>query len=147
MSGRKRKSSSDVAGTVVLFKVLHLRLKIFSLFFVFVFMYYLYEKYYKPICACVPNCFSCVWLFATLWTVTHQAPLSMGFSRQDYWSGLPCPPPGNLPDPGIKPVSPALAGRFFTTEPPGKSYVKIHIHNKLKQAWIWWTSQDKCYFW
>ena len=60
MSGKKHKSSSDVAGTVVLFKVLHLRLKMFSLFFVFVFMYCLYEKYYKPVCACVPNCFSCV---------------------------------------------------------------------------------------
>ena len=44
----------------------------------------------------------------------------MGFSRQEYWSGLPFPPPGDLPNPGIKPVSPALAGRFFTTEPPGK---------------------------
>ena len=54
----------------------------------------------------------------------HQAPLSTEFSRQEYWSGLPCPPPGDLPDPWIKPASPAspeLAGRFFTTEPPGKS--------------------------
>ena len=48
-----------------------------------------------------------VQLFATLWTVAHQAPLSMGFSRQEYWSGLPWPPPGDLPDPGIKPTSPA----------------------------------------
>ena len=57
-------------------------------------------------------------LFATLWTVTHQAPLSMGFSRQEYWSELPCPPPGHLPDPGIELTyltSPALVGRFFTT--------------------------------
>ena len=64
------------------------------------------------------SCFSCVWLFATLWTIIHQAPLSMGFSWQEYWSGLPCPRPGDLPDPGIKPLSltsPALAGRFFTT--------------------------------
>ena len=53
-------------------------------------------------------------------TVACQAPLSMGFSRQEYWSGLPFPPPGDLPDPRIDPVSPALAGRFFTTEPPGK---------------------------
>ena len=54
---------------------------------------------------------------ATPWTVAHQAPLSMGFSRQEYWSGLPFPPPGDFPDPGIKstsPVSPALAGGFFT---------------------------------
>ena len=47
-------------------------------------------------------------LFVILWTVDPQAPLSMGFSRQEYWSGLPCPPPGDLPDPGIKPGSPAL---------------------------------------
>ena len=62
--------------------------------------------------------FSCVRLCATQWTIAPQAPLSMGFSRQDYWSGLPCPPPGNLPDPGIKPISlmsPASAGRFFNT--------------------------------
>ena len=52
-------------------------------------------------------------LVVTPWTVAHQAPLSMGFSRQEYWSGLPCPPPGDFPDPGIEPVylkSPALAG-------------------------------------
>ena len=62
--------------------------------------------------------FSRVQLFAALWTTDCQAPLSMGFSRQEYWSGLPCPPPGILPDPGIEPaslMSPALAGMFFTT--------------------------------
>ena len=58
--------------------------------------------------------------FATPWTVAHQAPLSMGFSRQEYWRWLPFPSPGNLPDLGIKLASPALAGRFFTIEPPGK---------------------------
>ena len=55
-------------------------------------------------------------------TVAHQAPLSVGLSRQEYWSGLPFPIPGDLPDPGVEPASlasPALAGRFFTTEPPG----------------------------
>ena len=60
-----------------------------------------------------------VQLFVTPWTVAHQAPLSMGFSRQESWSGLPCSPPGDLPDPGIEPeslVSPALTGGFFTTE-------------------------------
>ena len=56
----------------------------------------------------------------TPWTVAHQAPVSIGFPMQEYWSGLPCPSPGNLPDPGIEPVFPALAGGFFTTEPPGK---------------------------
>ena len=62
--------------------------------------------------------FSHVWLFATLWTVILRAPLSKGFSRQEYWGGLPCPPPRDLPDPGIKlaPLtSPALASGFFTT--------------------------------
>ena len=54
------------------------------------------------------------------WTVASQAPLSMGFPRQEYWSALPFPPPGDLPDPGIKPVSSALPGGFFATEPPGK---------------------------
>ena len=61
-----------------------------------------------------------VWLFATLWTVAQQASLSMGFSRQEYWSGLPFPPPRDLSDPGIEPESPALAGRFFTSEALGK---------------------------
>ena len=68
------------------------------------------------ICACVLSRFNCVRLFDP-WTVICQAPLSMGFSRQEYWSGLPCPPPGDLPDSGLKPtslLSPALTGRFFT---------------------------------
>ena len=67
--------------------------------------------------ACMPSLFSHVRFFATLWTVTLQAPLSMGFSKQEYWSGLPCPPPGDLLDPGTEPTSrrlPAMAGRFFT---------------------------------
>ena len=61
-------------------------------------------------------------LFATLCTLAHQAPLSMGFSRQEHWSGLPFPFPGALPNAEIEPVSsesPSLAGRFFTTQPPG----------------------------
>ena len=61
-----------------------------------------------------------VYLSVTPWTIAHQAPLSMGLSRQEYWSGLPFLSPGDLPDPGIESVSPALAGIFFTTEPPGK---------------------------
>ena len=63
----------------------------------------------------VPSHFSCIPLFAAPWTVACQAPLSMGFSRQEYWIRLPCPPLGDLPNPGIHPVSPELAGRFFTT--------------------------------
>ena len=58
--------------------------------------------------------------FVTPWTVAHQGPLSMGCPKQEYWSGLPFPSLGDLSDPGIEPESPALAGRFFTTEPPGK---------------------------
>ena len=58
-------------------------------------------------CVCVLSCFSRVRLFATLWTVAHQAPLSMGFSRQEYWSGLLCHPPGDLPIPGTETASPA----------------------------------------
>ena len=68
--------------------------------------------------ACMLSRFSRVWLFATPWTVTFQGSLSMGFSRQDYWSGLSCPPPGDLLYPGIKPSSlrsPALASGFLTT--------------------------------
>ena len=63
--------------------------------------------------------------FVTPWTVAHQAPMSMGFSRQEYWSWLLFPPPGDHPDPGTEPpslVSPALAGSFFTTAPPGKPF-------------------------
>ena len=70
------------------------------------------------IIACVLSCFSHAQLVATLWTVAHRAPLSMGFSRQEYWRELPCPPPGDLPDPGINFASftsPALACEFFTT--------------------------------
>ena len=63
---------------------------------------------------------SCAQLFLTSWTVAHQAPLSMEFSRQEYWSGLSHSSPGDLPCPGIKPTSSALAGRFSTTAPPGK---------------------------
>ena len=64
------------------------------------------------------SCFSCVQLFPMLWTVTCQAPLSMGFSSQEYWSGLPCPPPGDLPNPGMEPTSlrsSALADGFSMT--------------------------------
>ena len=92
--------------------------------------------------------------FATPWTVAHQAPLSTGYPRQEYWNGLPLPSPGGLPDPGIKPESLAvstLAGRFFTTVTPGKPvpyskskslWTSIDISNptpffRLKGLWIW----------
>ena len=71
-------------------------------------------------CEYTTKSLSRVQLFVTPWTVACQAPLSMGFSRKEYWSGLPRPPPGDLSHMGIKPVPPALSGGFFTTEPPGK---------------------------
>ena len=77
-------------------------------------------KILKEVCVCV---FSHIQLFVIQWAGACQAPLSMGFSRQEYWSGLPFPPPGDLPSPGIKSKSlesPALSGRFFTPEPLGK---------------------------
>ena len=70
----------------------------------------------SPLCASGPSRFSHVWLFATPWIAVCQVPLSMGFSRQDYWSGLPCLPPGDLPNPGLEPASltsPALAGVLY----------------------------------
>ena len=76
----------------------------------------------RSVCVCV-RLLNPVQLFATPWTVARQAPLSMRFPRQESWSGLPCPPPGDLPDPGIEPTSvasPALAGGFFITASPGK---------------------------
>ena len=67
--------------------------------------------------------------FGTLWTVTHKAALSMRFPRQDYWSGLPCPSPGDFPNPGIELGSPALQA-FFTTEPPGKPQCLPLVYGK-----------------
>ena len=81
------------------------------------------------VCACC--LFSHVWLHETLWTVAHQAPLSMGISMHEYWIGLPCPSPGDLPDLGIVSValtSPALAGKFFTssaTWKTGDDYISL----------------------
>ena len=74
--------------------------------------------------------FSHILLFVILWTIAHQAPLFMGFSRQTYWSGLPFLPPGDLPDPGIEPTSPALEGGFFTPEPPGTPGTETRVSHK-----------------
>ena len=87
--------------------------------------------------ACV---LSHVWLFVTPWTVACQAPLSMGFARQECWSGLPFLTPRDLPDPGIEPMSPALAGRFFTTEPPGNPTYPYH-------KWSMLCSSRDCLYW
>ena len=97
---------------------------------------------------CMLSHFSHDQLFANLWTAAHQGLLSMGFSRQEYWSGLPHPPPGDLPNPGIEPASlasPALAGRFFTTNaswevPPNST----NISKKKKKSGLgkWGTNKD-----
>ena len=92
------------------------------------------------VCVCVCVCvwlsrFSHVWLFVTLWTIGHKDPLSMGFFRHEYWRRLPCPSPGDLPDPGSKPTSPvslALASRFFTTSITWETqFAQHHLLNNL----------------
>ena len=85
---------------------------------------------------CVLSCFSRVQLFATPWTVACQAPLFDGISRQEYWSGLPCPLPGDLSDPGIKPTSPALQVDSLPSEPQGSPMTVFynwwhHVHTAL----------------
>ena len=104
--------------------------------------FWYYEHFFTAI---VLSHFSCVQLFAILWTVVLQAPLSLGFSRQEYWSGLPFPPPADLPDPGMEPTSltsPALAGVFFTTSatweaplqplgPSKRCYISIKLNGKV----------------
>ena len=80
----------------------------------------------------VLSCFNCVWLFETLWTITCQTLLSMGFSRQEYWNGLPWPPPGELPDLGIEPMSPVpppLQADSSTAEPSEQIF-----HHYLKHG-------------
>ena len=92
--------------------------------------------------ACILSRFNCVRLCETLWTIAHQAPLSMGFPRQEYWSGLQCPAPEDLPNPGIEPVSlmsSALAGRFFTTSAMQEAhtfYIKCIYTYKYVYAYI-----------
>ena len=71
------------------------------------------------------------------WTVAAQILLSIGFSRQEYWSELPCHPPGDLPDPAIEPRSPALQADPLPSEPPGKSYVHIKLVHKCSQKFIY----------
>ena len=83
------------------------------------------------------NCFV-LWSLSRLTRLACQASLSMGFPRQEYWSGLPFPSPGDRPDPGIEPASPPLAGRFFTTEPPGKPCMGVALNTcvHLKQCTV-----------
>ena len=75
---------------------------------------------------------SCVRLSATRWTVAYQASPSMGFSSQEYWSGLPFPSSGDLPNPGIEPGSPALEANTLTSEPPGKPEKLLTTHDSKK---------------
>ena len=97
-------------------------------------VFHKYLVYNKPhgsfiLCVCA-QLVPCVWLFATPWTVAHQTLLSMEFSRQEYWSGLPFPTPGDLPNPGKEPmssVSPTLSGRFYTTAPPRKPVASSYL--------------------
>ena len=99
-----------------------------------------------------------VQLFVTPWTVAHQAPLSMGFSRREYWSRLPCPSPGHLPDPGIEPTSlttPTLAGGFFATSITWEALEMIRSHprplgkaaseeeGKMKKEVSWTPKREK----
>ena len=89
--------------------------------------------YYRH--ACILSCFSCVWLFVTLWTIAHQSLLSMAFSRQENWSGLPCSPSGDLSDPGIEllsPISPTLAPASQCKESHGRKATKstpVYLHS------------------
>ena len=92
-------------------------------------MQYIYEL---AVCACVLSRFSSVQLFATLWTVACHVPPPMGFSRQEYQSGLPCPPPGDRPELGIKPASPAslaLADAFFTSSATWEAPPQLKMAN------------------
>ena len=81
--------------------------------------------------ACMLSHFSCAQLFVILWTVACQALLSMGFSRQEYWSGLPCPLPGDLPNPGVKSGHPALQAASLPSEPQGNMYTHVRVMMNL----------------
>ena len=78
----------------------------------------------------------CVCVCVTPWTVAHQAPLSTGFSRQEYWSGLPIPPPRDLPNSGIRPAAPTWTGRFFSTEPLGNTYWPLTLRLLLRLGYV-----------
>ena len=83
-------------------------------------------------------------LFAAPWAVAYQAPPSMGFSRQECWSGLPFPSPGDLPDPGIEPGSPALQADALLSEPPGKTSDKLYLH--IPGLFMAWSPESLCPF-
>ena len=100
-------------------------------------------------CACGLSHFSCVQLCATLWTVACQTPLSMRFSRQEYWSGLPCPPPGHLPNSGIEPTPLAAltwAGGFLSLVPPGKPRLSVYMYVFIRKHFMCCTFHHKSIF-
>ena len=94
------------------------------------------DRYVRPFSVCMHECvLSHVLLFETPWTIACQALLSIGFFRQEYWSGLPFPPSGDLPNPGIQHASLAtlaLASRLSTTEPPGKHFHSVYIYQNTR---------------
>ena len=105
------------------------------------YFFWLYSHFYVVPLFVHTQSLSRIQLFATPWTVAQQTLLSVGFPRQEYWSGLPFPPPGYLSYPEIKLASPVLAGRFFTTEPPGKALLYntdilfCNDHSKITFDW------------
>ena len=119
-------------------------------------LFYLFLSLSMPILFIfvVVSLLSHIWLFATPWTVAHQPPLSMGISRQDYWSGLPCPPPGDLPNPGFKPTPPALQVDSLPLSHqrspilliPGAiwDHAICKEHLWLFNSWLYLERYDKC---
>ena len=85
---------------------------------------------------CMLSCFSHVRLCVALYTIACQAPLSMGLPSQEYWGGLPCPPPGNFPNPGIKPWSPTLKADSLPSKPPDDHYSQLNLSFKKFNAYI-----------
>ena len=101
---------------------------------------------HPQMCVCMPSCFICVQFFATLWTIALQAPLSMGFSRQENWSGWPCLPPRDLPNPEIKPISlvslMSAAGLFTTTATKEAHICNTHTHT-YTHGWLLFGIRSK----
>ena len=97
---------------------------------------------------CTLSHFSGIQLFVTLWTVAHQVPLSMGLYKEEYWAGLPCPPPGNLPNPGIEPASLmsfALAGRYFTTSATWEAHL-VYTYTKTCISYsVFYLATPQCH--
>ena len=99
-------------------------------------------------CLCCAQSLSRLWLFATPWTVAFQAPLFIGFSRQEYWSGLPCSPPVDLPNSGIEPRSPALQADSLLSEPPGKPTISVYgrTWQEGRRTCMWMELNQQIFF-